>query len=139
MTLKRRSLAHFCGVFAGAWGILAGLDAVASGPVGLADGTGKWIGACVIIAVLAISSLPLGLVLRFLIGKLHLNPQFGAILGGVAAGLMLIPMLHPAHNPSIAIGTHTFELLFVHAGAGVLGGYTWWLIERPLNSAGPSS
>lgn len=110
---------------------MSGLEAVISGWLGVVDGATKWIGGFLIFLVLAVATVPLGLLFRHLVGKVNIPPLTGAVFTGMAVSVGLMFVLHPAMYPGISVFTVPVLLPVVHVLAGVAGGYTWWMIEQP--------
>ena len=80
--------------------------------------------------VLSVVSLPVGLFLRFLGGKVPVRPIMCTLSVGIILGLGLIPLVHPEMTDErIAIETYRAELFLIHGIAGFLGGLVWWLVE----------
>ena len=80
--------------------------------------------------VLAVVSLPLGLFLRFLGGKVSVRPIIYLLPIGIIFGLGLIPVVHPEMTDErIVIAAYRGELFLIHGIAGILGGVLWWLVE----------
>ena len=128
----RRLVAHIAATLSGSFLILVGIECVVYGLEGVPVGIGKWIGGLLIFAVFAIVTIPLGLALRLVLGKLPLRPRFGAIAGGVVVGFALVFVLHPALYPPLSFSSHPVSLTFIHLASGGLAGYIWYLIEAPV-------
>ena len=80
--------------------------------------------------VLSVVSLPVGLLLRFLCGKIPVRPIVCTLSIGIILGLGLIPVVHPEMTDErILIETYRGELFLIHGIAGFLGGALWWLVE----------
>ena len=78
----------------------------------------------------AVVSLPVGLFLRFLGGKVPVRPIIYLLSIGIIVGLGLIPVVHPEMTDERnVIATHRGELVLIHGIAGILGGVLWWLVE----------
>ena len=131
MIFRRAVCAHTVSVLGASLILLIGLEFIAAGPVGLAAAIGKWIGGVLIFAALAVLSIPVGLLLRWIVGLLPVEPLFGALFGGAAVSFALIPVLHPAMYPTVSLTSHPASLIFVHLFAGLIAGGLWHLIEFP--------
>jgi hypothetical protein len=92
-------------------------------------------GGVLILLIVAGVTLPVGLSLRWLAGKLPASPGRVAVSAGVLIGLMTIPLVHPIH-PSVSLGTNPVALLVWHGLAGACGGWVWYCIERPVGGRG---
>ena len=129
MRASRLVGAHLAAVLSGSLVLLIGIEATVFGPVGIPQGVGKWIGGVLIFIFLAIASLPLGLVLRLVVGRLNSAPLRGAMLGGAFVGFGLMFVLHPAMYPGVSFWTDPLALSLAHTIAGVCGGAAWYWIE----------
>ncbi len=132
MRIGRAIAAHFVAVLLSSLLLFVGVEAVVFGSVGVLQGVGKWIGGVLIFIVLAIASLPIGLLLRGIIGKLAPSAFSGAIVGGVFVSLALMFLLHPAMYPGVSFWTHPVALTLVHGFAGFCGGALWHTVEFGL-------
>ena len=115
--------------------VLAGVEAIRFGPSGVLSGVMKSLGGVLILLIVAGVTLPVGLSLRWLAGKLPASPRRVAVSAGVLIGLMTIPLVQPIH-PSVSLGTTPFALLVWHVLAGACGGWVWYCIERPVDGRG---
>jgi hypothetical protein len=131
MHFPRVILAHVCSVFAASSVIIAGMGFVNAGFVGVVDRFSGWIGGFLIFSFLSVCSLPIGLLLRSIVGRLPVSPKRVSVGTGIAVAVALIPVLHPAMMPSMSFASHLFQLLAVHGTAGAVGGWLWWAIEQP--------
>ncbi|MEO1363500.1 MAG: hypothetical protein AAFU86_06970 [Pseudomonadota bacterium] len=129
MKFRRVISAHLMAVLLGSLVLFVGVEMTVFGPIGFLQGLGKWIGGILIFFVLAIASLPAGLVLRALVGRLKTYPLFGAMLSGAVLGFVLMFVLHPAMYPGVSFWTDPVALSLVHVLAGLCGGAVWFAIE----------
>lgn len=127
--------AHLAAVLLGSLVLLVGMEAIVFGPMGLLQGFGKWIGGILIFAVLAMASLPVGLLLRAIVGRFSTSPFCGATLCGAVVGLGLMFVLHPAMYLGVSFWTDPLALSLAHAIAGICGGLVWHAIEFGSESA----
>jgi hypothetical protein len=116
--------------------VFAGVEAIRFGPFGVLSGVMKSLGGFLILLIVAGVTLPVGLSLRWLAGKLPASPRRIAVSAGVLIGLMTIPLVHPSFDPSVSLGTHAVALLVWHGLAGACGGWVWYCIERPVDGRG---
>ena len=121
--------AHVSAVLLGSCLIVTGTQAIISGPIGIIEGSAKWLGGILIFGFVACASLPAGLALRFLIGTLPMTPLHGAFLGGTLASLAIAFVLHPAMYPSVSMSSHPLHLSALHLFAGLSAGLLWHFIE----------
>ncbi len=122
-------VAHLIAVMAGSLILFLGMDTIVFGASGSLSGLGKWVGGLLIIAVLGVVTIPVGLLLRWAIGKLPVAPMTGAFAGGVGLSLVLMFILHPAMYPPLNILSHPIKLTLVHLLAGSVGALMWYLVE----------
>ena len=115
--------------------VFAGVEAIRFGPSGVLSGVMKSLGGVLILLIVAGVTLPVGLSLRWLAGKLPAPPGRIAVSAGVLIGLMTIPLVQPIH-PSVSSGTNPVALLVWHGLAGACGGWVWYCIERPVDGRG---
>jgi hypothetical protein len=115
--------------------VFAGVEAIRFGPSGALSGILKSLGGVLILLIVAGVTLPVGLSLRWLAGKLPAPPRRIAVSAGVLVGLMTIPLVQPIH-PSVSLGTNPVALLVWHGLAGACGGWVWYCIERPVDGRG---
>jgi hypothetical protein len=111
--------------------VFAGVEAIRFGPSGVLSGVMKSLGGFLILLIVAGVTLPVGLSLRWLAGKLPASPRRIAVSAGVPVGLMTIPLVQPSH-PSVSLGTNPVALLVWHVLAGACGGWVWYCTERPV-------
>jgi len=116
--------------------VFAGVEAIRFGPSGALSGVMKSPGGVLILLIVAGVTLPVGLSLRWLAGKLPASPGRVAVSAGVLVGLMTIPLVHPSFHPSVSLGTTPVALLVWHGLAGACGGWVWYCIERPVDGRG---
>ncbi|MBO9478231.1 hypothetical protein J7382_11860 [Shimia sp. R11_0] len=134
MNLPRAILAHVCAVFAASAGIMAGMGFVDAGFVGLIDQLAGWVGGFLIFGLLSVLSVPVGLLIRSIVGRFATHPERASVGTGLGISLALIPVLHPAMMPPMSVWSHPLQLIAVHSIAGVLGGWLWFAIEQPDNT-----
>jgi hypothetical protein len=115
--------------------VLAGVEGIRFGPSGVLSGVMKSLGGVLILLIVAGVTLPVGLSLRWLAGKLPASPRRIAVSAGVLVGLMTIPLVQPIH-PSVSLGTNPVALLVWHVLAGACGGWVWYCIEHPVDGRG---
>jgi hypothetical protein len=116
--------------------VFAGVEAIRFGPFGVLSGVMKSLGGFLILLIVAGVTLPVGLSLRWLAGKLPASPRRIAVSAGVLIGLMTIPLVHPSFYPSVSLGTNPVPLLVWHGLAGACGGWVWYCVERPVGGRG---
>jgi hypothetical protein len=115
--------------------VFAGVEGIRFGPSGVLTGAMKSLGGVLILLIVAGVTLPVGLSLRWLAGKLPASPRRIAVSAGVLVGLMTIPLVHPIH-PSVSLGTNPVALPVWHGLAGACGGWVWYCVERPGDGHG---
>ena len=135
MQVGRAVAAHVGAMAVAQMIVLAGVEAIRFGPSGVLSGVMKSLGGVLILLIVAGVTLPVGLSLRWLAGKLPASPGRVAVSAGVLIGLMTIPLVQPIH-PSVSLGTNPVALLVWHVLAGACGGWVWYCIERPVDGRG---
>ena len=136
MQIGRAVAAHMAAMFVAQMIVFAGVEAIRFGPFGVLSGVMKSLGGFLILLIVAGVTLPVGLSLRWLAGKLPASPGRVAVRVGVLVGLMTIPLVHPSFHPSVSLGTTPVALLVWHGLAGACGGWVWYCIERPVDGRG---
>lgn len=136
MKLTMRWLsAHLAAILVGSFIITVGVDMLAyEWPIGLSS-WGKWVGGFLIFFIIGLLTAPIGLGLRFVLGRLGQRNLPAAVVTGTLVGLALIPVLHPAMYPGLSIDTNPVGLVLVHGLAGAAGGLGWFgteLYQTPL-------
>ena len=131
MNAKRIILAHVLSVYFGSGALLASVGLIENGLVGLVERLLNWLGGFLIFVLLAILTIPVGLILRLCAGFLPLPARVAAPAFRVLASLSLVPLLHPHLVLSVTWQDHVIALLFAHGLAGALGGWIWLVVERP--------
>ena len=135
MQIGRAVAAHMAAMFVAQMIVFAGVEAIRFGPSGVLSGVMKSLGGFLILLVVAGVTLPVGLSLRWLAGKLPASPRRVAVSAGVLVGLMTIPLVQPSH-PSVSLEANPVALLVWHGLAGACGGWVWYCIERPGDGRG---
>jgi hypothetical protein len=125
-------LAHFVSVYTASGALMLGLGALDAGLTGALEFAARWFGGFLIFGILAMVSLPLGLFIRYLALK-FLKPSFAGSVGiGVSVSWILVFILYPAMMPPLSFETAPFGLLLSHGIAGAVGGWVWWLLDKPI-------
>jgi hypothetical protein len=132
MQVGKAVTAHVVAMIVAQLIILTGAEAIMFGPSGVLSGVMKSLGGVLILLIVAGVTLPVGLSLRWLAGKLPAWPSRVAVSAGVLVGLMTIPPVHPSTDPSVSFGTHPVALPVWHVLAGACGGWVWYCTERPV-------
>jgi len=140
MTVKQKpwgrwAVAHILSTCVGVVAIFTGVKVLMSGPIGFAAGLTGALSGMLLFLVIAVFSIPIGVLLRFLVGFLPIPPIVGAVGVGLLVSFYAMMVLHPEISPLISLETHPVGLVVVHAVAGILGGALWWAIEffRPAS------
>lgn len=98
-------------------GLFAGLEGIA-----------VWAIAQPIILFIAIGSMPLGALLRMILGLAFDQPRFVALITGALVGLGGTALVANSANEGWYNWPFTLSLGLV---AGVVGGWAWWRVEKP--------
>lgn len=122
-------VACFCAVEAGALVVCLGIMLVNDGPWAVLNGVAGWNYSQIVILPIALISMPIGALIRMILGLYFNNPRFVALLAGAAIGLsgslfvIIVRRGDWSDWPSI---------ISVGLVAGIIGGWTWWRVERPF-------
>lgn len=115
--------ACFGAIQSGAMVVCIGTMIDEPGPFNLLEAIAVWVVSQPLTFLVAFGSMPVLVVLRFLLGRLFENPYPVAVFCGATLGL---------------VGTLVFnwppsaKLVLVGLIAGIIGGLTWWLMELPF-------
>ncbi|WP_300060919.1 hypothetical protein [uncultured Roseobacter sp.] len=128
MSLILSMFACFAAVQAGALAVCVVTMILDSGPLAFLEGVGVWVFGQIAILPIALMSMPVGALLRMVLGLIFSNPRLvalntGLLVGSIGAALVSAgtsQSLLPDYLISIAIG----------GCAGLVGGWVWWRIER---------
>ncbi|WP_299367628.1 hypothetical protein [uncultured Tateyamaria sp.] len=129
MNLLRWFWACFCSVQSGALAICVGLLVLEQGPVGVFEGVAVWSVGQIAIFPISILALPLGAFLRMVLGFLFVRAKLTALATGTTIGVLSSGAL--AITTSVTAWDDWVTFLLFGALAGMVGGWTWWQIERP--------
>ncbi len=126
MQLSTALKAHFLATQAGALFVCVGMMVVEDGPRAVLDGIGTWIFGQIVFLPIAIASMPVGLAVRYLGGKVLGETYAAALASGVFVGCLgwlAITWNSILSGIGVAIGL-VFALV-----AGLIGGLVWAAIE----------
>lgn len=127
--------AHLAATLAGSLIIMVGTDVLEYGwAVGLGS-WGKWMGGFVLFFIIGLLTAPLGIGLRYVLGRIGQRNLPAAVITGVLVGLALIPVLNPAMYPGLSFDTNPLGLLVVYGLSGAAGGLAWFgteLFQTPI-------
>ena len=131
MNLVLSMVACFCAVQTGALVVCVGMMVAEAGPAGVFEGVGVWAIGQIPVLPIALFSMPLGVLLRWILGMPFQKPKPVALITGFGIGLVgaILLTLDDNRPETIAVA------LSLGALAGLVGGWTWWLIERPYLEA----
>lgn len=122
-------IACFIAVEAAALIVCLAIMVIDRGPLALLEGIALWAVAQPIILIIAFASMPIGALVRFVLG-LTFNqhqPRSVAILSGAIIGL--------AGAALFGLSTHdsfSFYIVFIGLTVGLVAGWVWWRIEKPF-------
>ena len=121
--LLRQSVAHIVAITFVGYAISAGIVILEGGMTSISTAIAFSPMFLFALLVLSVVSLPVGLFLRFLCGKIPVRPIVCVLLIGIILGLGLIPVMHPEMTDErIVIESYRGELFLIHGIAGFLGG-----------------
>lgn len=121
--------ACFIAVEAGALVVCIGIMVLDSGPFASLEGIAVWVFAQPIILFIALGSMPLGALLRMVLGLFFEQPRSVALVAGGIIGLVGPVLFGLNFKDGLAAWV---PIMSVGLFAGVFGGWTWWLIEKPF-------
>lgn len=124
-SLFRSFKACFVAVEAGALAVCIGIMILDSGLFASLEGIAVWAIAQPIILFIAIGSMPLGALLRMILGLVFDQPRAVALTTGALVGSVLI-----ANSANDGWNSWLFTLS-LGLVAGVVGGWAWWRVEKP--------
>ena len=125
---QRSFTGYIIAILVGSLFIMAGTETIYSGPMGIVTGTGKWVGASLIVLIFAFITLPVGLIARYLSGILPFSPLTVACTVGPIISVLLIPIIQPLVTEQFRHEGILPYVLF-HLLAGAAGGYSWYRVE----------
>lgn len=122
-------VACFVSVEAGALVVCIAIMLLDAGPFASLYGIAVWATAQPVILFIALGSMPLGALLRMVMGLAFKRPRFVALITGAIIGLL--------GSVLFAIGTTDdvfawAQIIFIGLFAGFVGGWTWWRVEKPF-------
>lgn len=126
MQLRTALKAHFLAIQAGAFFVCVGMMVVEDGPGAVLEGIGTWVFGQLVIFPIAIATMPVGLAVRYLGGKVLGETYAAALASGVFVGCLswlAITWDSRLTSDGVAIG-----LAFASI-AGLIGGLVWAAIE----------
>ncbi len=126
MMLRTALKAHFLAIQAGALFVCVGMMVVEDGLGAVLEGIGTWIFGQLVIFPIAIASMPVGLGVRYLGGKVLGETYAAALASGVCVGCLswlAITWDSSLTSEGVAIG------LVLASVAGLIGGLVWAAIE----------
>jgi len=127
-SLLRSFIACFVAVEAGALVVCIGIMILDSGLLASFEGIAVWVIAQPIVFVVAICSMPVGALLRMILGLAFDQPRSVALITGALVGLVGAIAIAFTANDGWHRWPLTLSLGFV---AGVVGGWAWWRVEKP--------
>lgn len=122
-------VACFVSVGAGALFVCIAIILFDAGPLASLEGIAFWATAQPAILFIALGSMPLGALLRMVLGLAFERPRFVALIAGGTIGL--------CGSVFFAIGTIDdvfagVQIAIIGVVAGIFGGWTWWWVEKPF-------
>ncbi|WP_299851574.1 hypothetical protein [uncultured Roseovarius sp.] len=122
-------VACFVAVEAGALVVCTGIMVLEGGLFASLDGIAVWAFAQPVILFIALGSMPLGALLRMVLGLAFEQPLSVALIAGGMVGLVGSALFAFFTNDGLFAWVRAMPLGLV---AGVVGGWTWWRIEKPF-------
>lgn len=129
MNLVLTSCAHFCAVQVGAVVVCCGIMLLDAGPLAIPEGLSVWVLAQVVIIPIAVFTMPVGILIRMIVGRRFENAKLTALVTGSLLGAISGAVV----GASMKFGGWTGIVISALVGmaAGVAGGRAWWRIEKP--------
>ena len=121
--------ACFVAVEAGALVFCVGIVVLDRGPFASLEGLAVWAFAQQIILFIALGSMPLGALLRMVLGLAFEQPRPVALVVGGVVGLLGSALFAFGNDDVLHARVPMMSLGLV---AGVVGGWSWWRIEKPF-------
>lgn len=122
-------VACFVSVEAGALAVCFGIMVLDSGPLAGLEGIAVWAIAQPIILLIALVSMPVGALLRVILGLTFDRPRPVALLSGATIGLVGSVLFTLSTKDGFASWP---PIVLVGLLAGTVGGWTWWRVEKPF-------
>lgn len=124
-------IACFIAVDAAALIVCLAIMVLDRGPLALLQGIALWAVAQPIILIIAFASMPIGALVRFVLG-LTFNqhqPRSVALLSGAIIGLAGALLFSLSTHDSFSVSPH---IVFIGLVTGLVGEWVWWRIEKPF-------
>lgn len=119
--------ACFIAVEAGALVVCLGIMLLDSGPLVILEGVSIWVIAQPIILLIALISMPVGALLRMVLGLTFEQPRSVALISGALTGLVGSVFIAFSTDDGWSVWPPVVSVGFV---AGIVGGWTWWRVEK---------
>ncbi|MWD29534.1 hypothetical protein E0K89_018805 [Aquicoccus sp. SCR17] len=122
-------LACFVAIEAGALVVCIGIMILDSGLLAAPAGLSLWVIAQPIALLIALGSMPVGALLRMILGLTFKAPRPVALSAGAAVGLGSSIFLALSTKDGLAA---LISISSIGLFAGVIGGWLWWRVEKPF-------
>ena len=119
--------ACFIAVEAGALVVCLGIMLLDSGPLAILEGVAIWVIAQPIILLIALISMPVGALLRMVLGLTFEQPRSVALISGALTGLVGSVFIVFSTDDGWSVWPPVVSVGLV---AGIVGGWTWWRVEK---------
>ena len=96
------------------------------------EGVGLWAFGQIVIFPIAIVTMPLGALLRMLVGLVFGATHLVALTTGTVVGAFCLAAVRFGTTPCAEL----FLWIMLGVAAGLIAGETWWRIERPDRTGG---
>lgn len=122
-------VACFVAVEAGALAVCLGVMVLDSGPLAILEGMALWVLGQFFILPMALFSMPIGALVRMILGLNFDQPRSVALLAGATVGLVGSLLFALSNKVGLEVWPH---IVFVGSMAGIVGGWAWWRVEKPF-------
>ena len=119
--------ACFIAVEAGALVVCLGIMLLDSGPLAILEGVAIWVIAQPIILLIALISMPVGALLRMVLGLTFEQPRSVALISGALTGLVGSVFIVFSTDDGWSVWPPVVSVGLV---AGIVGGWIWWRVEK---------
>lgn len=121
--------ACFVAVEAGALIVCVGIMLIDTGPLAILEGIAIWAVTQPVILLIAFFSMPIGALLRMILGLAFERPRRVALVSGATVGLIGSALFAGSTKGGWSVWPTIMALGLV---AGIVGGWAWWWVEKPF-------